>query len=125
MSEVRSAPAPVLLYDGICGVCNSAVQTILRLDRRGTLRFAALGGGFAEGVLARHPVLHGVDSLVFVDDPGGPDEHVTVKSAAALRGADYLGGPWRALLPAWPLAARPDPSAFDAEMIQDKHICIG
>ncbi|MDW5610162.1 MULTISPECIES: thiol-disulfide oxidoreductase DCC family protein [Mycolicibacterium] len=98
MSEVTHRPAPVLLYDGICGFCNSAVQTILRLDRRGTLRFAALESGFAEAVIARHPALDGVDSVVFVDNPGGPDERVTVKSAAALRVADYLGGPWRALL---------------------------
>lgn len=93
MSEVTHRPAPVLLYDGICGFCNSAVQTILRLDRRGTLRFAALESGFAEAVIARHPALDGVDSVVFVDNPGGPDERVTVKSAAALRVADYLGGP--------------------------------
>lgn len=98
MSEVTHRPAPVLLYDGICGFCNSAVQTILRLDRRGTLRFAALESGFAEAVIARHPALDGVDSVVFVDNPGGPGERVTVKSAAALRVADYLGGPWRALL---------------------------
>lgn len=98
MAEVGSGPAPVLLYDGICGICNSAVQTILRLDRRGTLRFAALEGDFAEGVIARHPALYGVDSVVFVENPGGPDERVSVKSAAALRVADYLGGPWRALL---------------------------
>ncbi|UJL29834.1 DUF393 domain-containing protein [Mycolicibacterium vanbaalenii] len=105
MSEVTHRPAPVLLYDGICGFCNSAVQTILRLDRRGTLRFAALESGFAEAVIARHPALDGVDSVVFVDNPGGPDERVTVKSAAALRVADYLGGPWRALLVAGVVSA--------------------
>ncbi|QZY46504.1 thiol-disulfide oxidoreductase DCC family protein [Mycolicibacterium austroafricanum] len=106
MSEVTHRPAPVLLYDGVCGVCNSAVQTILRLDRRGTLRFAALESGFAEGVIVRNPALDGVDSMVFVDNPGGPDERVTVKSAAALRVAEYLGGPWRALLVAGVVPAR-------------------
>lgn len=106
MSEVTHRPAPVLLYDGICGFCNSAVQTILRLDRRGTLRFAALESGFAEGVIVRNPALDGVDSMVFVDNPGGPDERVTVKSAAALRVAEYLGGPWRALLVAGVVPAR-------------------
>jgi predicted DCC family thiol-disulfide oxidoreductase YuxK len=91
------ADAPVLLYDGICGFCNGAVQTILRLDRHGTLRFAALETDFGREVVARHPELADVDSVVFVDDPGGPGERVTVKSAAALRVAEYLGGPWRAL----------------------------
>lgn len=95
-----SGVTPVLLYDGICGFCNGAVQTILRLDPRGNLRFAALQGEFASDVIARHPHLAEVDSVVFVDDPGGPDERVTVKSAAALRVAEYLGGWWRPLLAA-------------------------
>jgi predicted DCC family thiol-disulfide oxidoreductase YuxK len=88
---------PVLLYDGICGFCNGAVQTILRLDRHGSMRFAALDSDFARAVIARHPELAGVDSVVFVDAAGQPDERVTVRSAAALRVVDYLGGPYRAL----------------------------
>ena len=99
------ANTPVLLYDGICGFCNGAVQTILRLDRDGDLRFAALDSEFGRAVIARHPFLADVDSVVFVADPGGPDENVTVRSAAALRVAKYLGGPWRALLPAGAIPA--------------------
>ncbi|MBB2988837.1 putative DCC family thiol-disulfide oxidoreductase YuxK [Mycolicibacterium iranicum] len=95
MSE--SHQQPVLLYDGICGFCNSAVQTILRLDPHNSLRFAALQGEFAEGVIERHPFLANVDSMVFVENPGRADEHVSVKSDAALRVAGYLGGPWRVL----------------------------
>lgn len=93
------AATPVLLYDGMCGFCNGAVQTILRFDRNGDLRFAAIDSDFGAGVLARHPFLAGVDSVMFVDSPGSPDESVSVKSAAALAVARYLGGPWRALLP--------------------------
>ena len=88
---------PVLLYDGICGFCDTAVQTILRLDRRGSLRFAPLDSDFSRAVIARHPELEGVDSVVFVDNAGRPDESVAVRSAAALRVVDYLGGPYRAL----------------------------
>ena len=89
--------APVLLYDGVCGFCNKAVQTILKHDRRGELRFAALQSEFGQGVLRRHPELEGVDSVVFVEPaPGG--ERVYVRSDAALRVAAYLGGPWRLFL---------------------------
>lgn len=98
-ASVRQA-APVLLYDGICGFCNSAVQAILRVDRHSDLRFAALDSDFAEGVINRHPELAGVDSMVFVDNPGESDERVWMRSAAALRVAGYLGGPWRVLLAA-------------------------
>ncbi|CPR10091.1 putative thiol-disulfide oxidoreductase DCC [Mycobacterium bohemicum DSM 44277] len=89
--------APVLLYDGVCGVCNAAVQTVLRFDRRGSLRFAALDSDFARSIIDRHPAIQGIDSMVFVDQPGQPGEAVAVRSEAALRVVDYLGGPWRAL----------------------------
>lgn len=92
--------APVLLYDGVCGICNRSVQAILRHDRHGTLRFAALDSDFARAVIERHPELQGVDSMVFVENPGRPDECVDVRSAAALRVAHYLGGPFRVLLAA-------------------------
>lgn len=89
------ATPPVLLYDGVCGVCNGAVRTILRFDRHGTLRFAALDSDFARDVIARHPRLAGLDSVVFVRDPGGPTETVSTDSAALLQVADYLGGYWK------------------------------
>ena len=96
--------SPVLLYDGTCGFCDGAVRFVLRVDRRGELRFAALDSDYGRSVIARHPALATVDSVAFVDHPGGVDERVAVRSAAALRVADYLGGPWRtfrvaALLP--------------------------
>jgi predicted DCC family thiol-disulfide oxidoreductase YuxK len=98
--------APVLLYDGVCGFCNQAVQTILRLDRHGTLRFAALDSGFARAIIERHPSVQAVDSVVFVDNPGQPGERVSSRSAAGLRVVDYLGGPWKVLLVARVIPAR-------------------
>lgn len=97
--------APVLLYDGVCGFCNGAVQTILRFDRDGSLRFAALDSDFAREVIDRHPSLRDIDSVVFVENPGLPDERVSVRSAAALRVADYLGGPWKGFLVAGAIPA--------------------
>ncbi|MEU0497073.1 DCC1-like thiol-disulfide oxidoreductase family protein [Mycobacterium sp. NPDC006124] len=87
----------ILLYDGTCGFCDGAVQFVLKVDRRGEMRFAALDSDFGAAVLQRHPELATVDSVVYVERPGTADERVTVRSEAALRVADYLGGPWRAL----------------------------
>ena len=87
--------SPVLLYDGLCGFCDGTVQFILKHDRRGTLRFATLQGDFARDVIARHPELEGVDSLVLVErDVTSGKEHVYVRSDGALRVARYLGGAW-------------------------------
>jgi predicted DCC family thiol-disulfide oxidoreductase YuxK len=87
--------APVLLYDGVCGVCNSAVRTILRYDPGGTLRFAALDSDFARETAARHPELVGLDSAVYVRNAGQPGEAVFICSAALLQVAGYLGGWWK------------------------------
>jgi predicted DCC family thiol-disulfide oxidoreductase YuxK len=97
----------VLLYDGVCGFCNRAVRTVLRFDRRGSLRFAPLDSDFARTIIERHPAIASVDSVVFVDEPGGLGERVAVRSEAALRVAAYLGGPWRLLT-----AARIVPAAL-------------
>lgn len=94
----EQVPGPVLLYDGACGFCGTAVRLALRHDRRGTLRFAALGSAWGRGVAARHPELEGTDSMVWLEPGGaGAPERVFVRSEAALRLAAYLGGAWRLL----------------------------
>jgi predicted DCC family thiol-disulfide oxidoreductase YuxK len=98
---------PILLYDGVCGFCNASVQLVLRYDRRRTLRFAPLQSAYAGQVLAHHPELGGVDSVVWVEpsaDASPP--RVFTRSSAALRVARYLGGPWSLLLLFW-LVPRP------------------
>lgn len=97
--------SPVLLYDGVCGFCNKTVQMILDRDRRGEMRFAALQSDYGRAVVARHPELGGVDSVVFVERSGGA-ERVHVRSEAALRVAEYLGGAWRLFLVARVIPAR-------------------
>ena len=52
-------PHPILLYDGVCGLCNRLVQFVLRRDPAGVFRFAALQSPLAERILARH----GLDAL--------------------------------------------------------------
>ena len=96
-SSAQEVSAPVMLYDGVCGFCNKSVQTILDHDRRGVMRFAALQSEFGQAVVARHPELQGVDSVVYLDRSGGR-ERVYVRSAAALRVASYLGGFWKLFL---------------------------
>ena len=86
--------APVLLYDGLCGFCDGTVQFILKHDRRGTLRFTTLQGDFGRDIIARHPELVGVDSLVLVEPGASGEEKVYVRSDGALQVARYLGGAW-------------------------------
>ncbi|HST20616.1 MAG TPA: DCC1-like thiol-disulfide oxidoreductase family protein [Blastocatellia bacterium] len=90
---------PVLLYDGVCGLCNKSVQMILDHDKRKEMFFAALQSDYGKQVISRHPELEKVDSIVFVEQKSGADdERVFIRSAAALRVASYLGGAWKLLL---------------------------
>jgi predicted DCC family thiol-disulfide oxidoreductase YuxK len=93
----------VLLYDATCGLCSRTVQGILRYDRRGSLRFAAVRSRFGERVLAQHPEVRGIDSVVWVDLTTGL---ALTRSAASLQVASYLGGAWRLVLVLW-LVPRP------------------
>ncbi|MDT7603897.1 MAG: hypothetical protein QOF61_1894 [Acidobacteriota bacterium] len=90
-----------MLYDGVCGFCNKSVKLILDHDKRGTMRFAALQSDFGKTVIARHPELQGVDSVVVLERSADNEpERVFVRSAAALRLAAYLGGFWKLFLAA-------------------------
>lgn len=47
-------PHPVILYDGVCGLCDRTIRFVVRHDQAGRFRFAPLQSAFAAGVLARH-----------------------------------------------------------------------
>jgi predicted DCC family thiol-disulfide oxidoreductase YuxK len=71
MSENPSndRPGPVLLYDGECGLCNRTVRMLLRLDRRGVLRFAALQSAPAQEFLRSHGLpTEDFSTLVLIPD---------------------------------------------------------
>ena len=106
MPKADPTPMTVLLFDGECGLCHASVRFILRHERHPTLRFAPLAGQFGAAVQARHPALASANSIVWVTDAEGPEERVLIRSAAALRAARYLGGPW-ALLGMFVVMPRP------------------
>lgn len=64
--------------------------------------FAALQSEYGKSIVTRHPELQGIDSLVLVEPLDFAYlEQVFVRSAAALRVARYLGGPWYLALAAY------------------------
>lgn len=93
----RLANGPsVVLFDGVCGLCDRTVQFLLGEDVRGVLRFAPLQGATAREVLGRHTGLPtDIKSLIFVRNCGAPEEIAFVRSRGALLILDELGGFWR------------------------------
>lgn len=94
---MEALPGPVVLYDGLCGFCDASVQWVLRADKPGKYRFAALQGETAAAILARHPeVPADLDSIVLVE-PGADGERVSWHSTAVFRLCRGLPGSWRLL----------------------------
>ena len=92
-----SSVNPIILYDGVCGLCNRLVQFLLKHDRAGRLRFASLQSDFAAQVLGRHGIdPKDLDTVHVIVNHDQPDERVLQRSDAILRAGRELGGFWGA-----------------------------
>jgi len=84
--------AAVVLFDGVCNLCNGAVQFILRRDPRGVFRFASLQSEIGQALLRQHQLPEiSVGTIVLIEH-GRAYTH----STAALRIARKLPGAWKA-----------------------------
>jgi predicted DCC family thiol-disulfide oxidoreductase YuxK len=82
---------PIVLYDGVCGLCNKTVRWILRKERDHALKFAPLQGPTAAALRARHPnIPQTLESVIYVD--GG---RAHLRSKAFLYAAKHMRAPWR------------------------------
>jgi predicted DCC family thiol-disulfide oxidoreductase YuxK len=89
---------PVLLYDGVCGLCNRAIQFVLKRDFDDTFRFASLQSDFATSLLRKHGLTpEALDTMYLVLDHNEASERLLSRSDAALEVARRLGGIWRVL----------------------------
>lgn len=89
-------PNPIILYDGVCGLCNRFVQFVLKRDCKDQFRFAALQTNFARAILERHglnPDL--LDTVYLVLDYGQPSERLLSRNDAATAVLKELGSFWR------------------------------
>jgi glycolate oxidase FAD binding subunit len=85
----------IVLYDGVCGLCNRLVRFLLKRDQRDHFRFAALQSAFAQQALARHGVPASDLHTVFViTNLAQGNERVFRKSAAVIEIARSIGGLW-------------------------------
>ena len=82
---------PIVLFDGVCNLCNGVVSFLIPRDSNGQLRFASLQSPVGQALLERHgfPTTD-FDSFVLVEDG-----RTYTKSSAAIRIAELLGWPYR------------------------------
>jgi predicted DCC family thiol-disulfide oxidoreductase YuxK len=92
-SPQPAPPEAIVLFDGVCNLCNGWVSFLLRRDPAGRLRFGSLQSDAAAALLARHGrprPAQTPESVVLIE--GG---RVYEASTAVLRAMGHLRGAWR------------------------------
>jgi predicted DCC family thiol-disulfide oxidoreductase YuxK len=81
-------PHKIILFDGVCNLCNSSVTFIIKRDKKDIFRFAALQSEVGEALVKKHQIdTSKTDSIILIDG----EQHYE-KSSAALRVARRLSG---------------------------------
>ena len=87
----------LVLYDGVCGLCNRLLQFLLRHDHRRVFSFASLQSAVGQAIIARSGgVPEELTSFYVVADYQTATLRTFTKSNAALFVAAELGWPWKA-----------------------------
>jgi predicted DCC family thiol-disulfide oxidoreductase YuxK len=84
----------VVLFDGVCNLCNGAVQFLIRRDHKGVFRFASLQSGPAQVLLKGHQLKSGQFDSIVVVKAG----QVYERSDAVMILANALGFPWKLMV---------------------------
>jgi predicted DCC family thiol-disulfide oxidoreductase YuxK len=86
--------SPILLFDGVCNLCNASVQWVLKRDKKGVFKFAALQSETGQAFLKKFGFSsENFDTVVLVDG-----ERIFTRSDAPLEIVRRLGGFWSLLL---------------------------
>ena len=84
---------PIILFDGICNLCNNAVQFIIRHDSDEKFLFASLQSEFGQQLIKQYNLpSENFNSFVLLQG-----NKVFNKSTGALKVAKELKGAWRLL----------------------------
>ncbi|MCO5285378.1 MAG: DCC1-like thiol-disulfide oxidoreductase family protein [Chitinophagaceae bacterium] len=81
----------VVLFDGVCNLCNGFVQFIIRRDKKDRFRFASLQSPEGQELLSEFPGNESLKTIILIEDG-----RIYKRSTAALRVARRLPGFWPA-----------------------------
>jgi len=84
MPLAKPIEKPLVLFDGVCNLCNSSVSFILKHEKNSVLYFSSLQK-FGQPELLE--IVKNVDSIIFIEK-----DKVYTKSTAALKISKYLKG---------------------------------
>lgn len=85
----------IVLFDGVCNLCDHSIQFIIKRDKKRVFRFASLDSELGKQLLKEREIDRSkIDSIILID----PKTAYYIKSSAALEIAKQLKG-WPQLLP--------------------------
>jgi len=80
----------IVLFDGLCNFCNSAVWFIIKRDRQERFKFAAIQSDVGQSYLKQYNIQSKrIDSIVYIKD-----NRCVIRSTAVLNILKDLGGLW-------------------------------
>tara|TARA_R110000851_G_scaffold86328_9_gene187493 strand:+ start:1692 stop:2102 length:411 start_codon:yes stop_codon:yes gene_type:complete len=82
----------IILFDGVCNLCNSSVQYVIKRDKSNAYRFAALQSEIGKKLVEERGIdTSQIDSIILIE----PGVAYYTKSTAALKIAQSFGGVWQ------------------------------
>jgi predicted DCC family thiol-disulfide oxidoreductase YuxK len=80
----------IILFDGVCNLCNSLVQFIIKRDPNKRFHFASMQSAIGEELMLNSYGEVDMDSFVYIEG-----DRSYRKSSAALRVCKHLNGAWK------------------------------
>ncbi len=91
--EEKMSKKSILLFDGVCNLCNGVVQFVIKRDKNDKFIFGALQSDAGQSLLKKHGLpIDDFESFILVEN-----NTVYKKSTAALRVAKKMGSGWQLL----------------------------
>ncbi len=81
----------IILFDGVCNLCDFSVQFVIKHDKNAYFHFAAQQSEVGKGLIKKYQ-LESLDSIILIKD-----ETIYTHSSAAIEIAKHLDGGWKYL----------------------------
>jgi len=97
LSMKATTKKAIIFFDGVCNLCNSSVQFVLKHDKKHHFVFAALQSDVARDILLQYPTkITKKDSILLIQN-----NKIYSESTAALLIAKQFTGFWKVLQIFW------------------------
>lgn len=88
----------IILFDGVCNLCNNSVLKVIKNDKKNTFLFTALQSKTGQEIIDHLKIdISKIDSIILYE----PKVSYDIKSTAALKIMNHFGGLWKLTQICW------------------------